>query len=147
MTVNTNDLLARLDHVHLLRDLNASCDQIVSRLVAVNLEAPYTTGGLQLFDNYCLLRTGQDWNWRLVFGHKASETACISDYNNELNVEIENGLNSGRGNRFGSVEWGRCVQLDVCVVCFVVDAAFSLGADFGHNGNSLDRVGSVGTLT
>jgi len=101
--MNTNDLLARLNHVHLLCDLNASSDQIVSRLIAVNLETPYTTGGLQLFDSYCLLGAGQDWNWRLVFRYKAGETTCVSDYNNELNVQVENGLNSGRGDRFSCV--------------------------------------------
>jgi len=95
VTVDTNDLLARPNHVHLLCDLNASSDQIVRRLIAVNLVTPNTTGGMQLFDNYCLLRAGQDWNWRLVFRYKAGETTCVSDYNHELNVQVQNGLNSG----------------------------------------------------
>ena len=51
VTVDAYNLLARLNHVVLLGNLDYSLDHIVGSLVAINLVAPNTARNLQLSDN------------------------------------------------------------------------------------------------
>lgn len=53
VAVDAHDLLAGLDHVVLLGNLDDVLDHVVGSQVAFNLVAPDTAGNLQLSNNNC----------------------------------------------------------------------------------------------
>jgi len=131
----------------LLGDFGDDLDDISLTLVGRNLIASNTAGGRKLSDDRSDNGAREDGDSRLVLGNETSDSTGVSKDNNEVNLKVKDGGDGGGSNGLTGAEGSGGVHLHVGEELLVVNAALGLTAGSGHDGDSLDGVGSVGGLT
>jgi len=107
VTVNAHDLVTGLDHVVLLGNTDDHLDDVVAALIGVNAVAPDTTDNLQLLDDLFVARASKNWDGRSVLADKTGHGAGVSNHDDQVKVEIKNGLHGSGSHGLSSAERAR----------------------------------------